>query len=72
MKEKNYARLRGRTIEKGMSQKDVAKQIGMSETTYSLKLNGRYPFKQSEMQKIINLLSIPVDEIGSYFFTQKV
>ena len=72
MKEKNYAKLRGRTIEKGMSQKDVAKQIGMSETTYSLKLNGRYPLKQSEMQKIINLLSIPVDEIGSYFFTQKV
>lgn len=35
MKEKNYAKLRGRTIEKGMSQKDVAKQIGMSETTYS-------------------------------------
>ncbi|WP_368233795.1 DUF739 family protein [Anaerotruncus rubiinfantis] len=72
MSEKDYSKLRGRTVEMGLSQKDVAERIGISETTYSLKLNGRYPFKQSEIQNIVNLLCIPADEIGTYFFTQKV
>lgn len=72
MSEKDYAKLRGRAVEMGLSQKDIAQQIGISGTTYSLKINGRYPFKQSEIQKIVNLLSIPADEIGTYFFTQKV
>ncbi len=69
---KDYSKLRGRMKELGFIQKEVAKYAKMTETTYSQKLNGHYPFKQSEIQSISTLLHIPANEIGTYFFTDKV
>lgn len=68
----DYSKLKGKTKEMGFTQKEVAECADMSETTYSLKLNGKYPFKQDEIQRIIAFLSISQDEIGAYFFTLKV
>lgn len=72
MPEMDYSRLSGRIREYGYSQKTLAHEIGVSEGQFSQKMNGNYPFKQSEIGKICDKLQIDSAEIGSYFFTPKV
>lgn len=72
MRLKDYSKLKGRTKEFGLSQGDVARFAHMSESTYSLKLKGQYPFRQNEMDAIIELLQIPPEHLSEFFFTNKV
>ena len=72
MPEMDYSRLFGRIAEKGFSQKSLAAAIGISEGQMSLKLTGKYAFKQSDIRKICEELDIGAELIGEYFFTPKV
>lgn len=65
----DYSRLKGRTKEVGLRQEDIGGDIGLTPTTYSLKLNNKAEFKQSEIEDICKLLEIPFVDIPSYFFT---
>ena len=67
----NYNPLIGRIREKGMTQKDFAKMIGISESHLSRKLSGEFDFRQEEMQKICEVLHIKAADIGKYFFSAK-
>lgn len=64
----NYAKLLGRIVEKVGTQRDFANRIGLSERSVSLKLNGKVGWKQNEIVKACEVLSIKDDEIHSYFF----
>lgn len=68
----DYSRLKGRTKEAGLRQEDVGNAIGLTATTYSLKLNGKAEFRQSEIDGICKFLRIPYADIPSYFFTERV
>lgn len=68
----NYGSLRGLVREKGLTQGQLAKIAGISETQLSAKLNGRFQFTQNDILKIADVLCIPVSEIGRYFFADKV
>jgi len=68
----DYSKLRGKMREEGQRQEDVGRAAGMTPTTYSLKLNGRAEFRQSEIESICDFLHIPYADIHSYFFTPKV
>lgn len=65
----NYAKLRGRIVERGLTQKSLASIIGASESQFSQKMSGKYPFKQTEIERICDALQISADEIGTYFFS---
>lgn len=65
----NYARLLGRITEKVGTQGKFAETIGLSERSVSLKLNGKVGWKQTEIERACEVLSIPCSEIGSYFFS---
>ncbi len=67
----DYGKLLGKIRETGLTQKAVAEHIGLTESHFSRKLSGEFAFKQSEIQRICNLLNISADEIGAYFFTPK-
>lgn len=64
----DYAKLKGKITEKCGAQNVFAKKMGLSIRTVSLKLNNKITFKQSEIQKAIEILDIPGDEIQDYFF----
>lgn len=64
----NYSALLGLMREKGYSQERLAAAADMSLTQLSGKLNGRYPFKQKDIQNICNVLDIMPTDIGRYFF----
>lgn len=68
----DYSKLLGRIKECGYTQKTLAKEIGITESSMSLKLTNETPFKQIEIRLICKVLKIQDNEIGVYFFTPKV
>lgn len=70
--EYDYSKLRGKIIEKYSNNGNFANEIGISERTLSLKLHNKIAFKQTEIDKAILLLDIPIEEISEYFFKKKV
>lgn len=65
----NANRIRGRIAEMGMTQKQVAEKIGMSEKTFSIKMNNG-KFGLDEADKMIEVLKI--EEPEKYFFNGDV
>jgi hypothetical protein len=65
----NYAKLKGRIVEKFETQSEFAKALGMSEHTLSGKLNNKGYFRQDQINKAISLLEIENDQATIYFFT---
>lgn len=47
---------------------NFAEVMGMSRSALSHKLNGLVPWKHSEIEKVCNLLDIPMTLVGEYFF----
>ena len=43
----------------GLSKKDVARALGLSEQGFLLKLNNKTEFKASEIRKMCDLLKLP-------------
>lgn len=58
--------LRGRIAEKGYTQREVAKMIGITYQSFSEKINNKSNFKVSEIIKLCNILDI--SDKDSYFF----
>ena len=68
----DYSKLLGRIKECGYTQETLAKRIGIAESSMCLKLNNKADFKKLEIFLICKTLGIKINEIGTYFFTQKV
>lgn len=64
----NYSKLLGRMKECGLTQEQLAKEIGKNKSTISAKLNNQFSFTQEEIDAICRVLDISNDEIGEYFF----
>lgn len=64
----NFSKLLGRIREKGYTQESLAAEISMDKSVLSLKLNNKRPFRQKEIERICQILDIPFEEIGEYFF----
>jgi transcriptional regulator with XRE-family HTH domain len=64
----NYAKLRGRIREKGLSEAALAARIGIAKSSLSLKLNNRLAFGQNEIFDCAKELDIALAEIPQYFF----
>ena len=68
----DYSKLSGKIVEKYGTQYNFSIALGLSERSLSLKLNNRVPWKSTELQKAIEQLDIPKEEIGEYFFNLEV
>lgn len=68
----DYRKLRGRIIEKYGSQTAFVEKYGVSENTFSMKMNNKIRFTSDDIIKISEMLDIPKEDVGVYFFTQKV
>ena len=67
----NYSALIGKIIEKYGNRYAFAYAIGLSERSLSLKLNNKVSWKDKEIAKACELLSIPKEEIQVYFLIMK-
>lgn len=68
----DYSRLRGKIVEICKTNREFAKQIGLSERTVSLKLNNLAPFTQQDIEKSVKVLNLTADDVQDYFFTKEV
>lgn len=68
----DYSKLRGKIREVFHTERDFAKELGLSKTSLSAKLNGRVEFTQTEIAKATSLLGIPPENIAEIFFAAKV
>lgn len=68
----DYRRLKGRIKEMYGTQNEFAEAVGLSFVSISKKLNNLRQFKQSDIDKITEVLNIPKEEIPIYFFTLEV
>ncbi len=67
----DHAKLRGRIIEKYGTQAEFAKAFGISENSFSMKMNNKSRFGSDDIIKMTAMLDIKKEDIGSYFFTLK-
>ena len=68
----DYRPLRGRIRMEGKTETETAKMAGLSSSGLSARLNGTQEFRQSEIWKMCEVLTIQPEEIARYFFTPKV
>lgn len=68
----DYSMLWGKIKQSGLTQQRLAKKIGISTTSLSLKINNHKQFTQKEILKISNAIGIATKDIPKYFFKQKV
>ena len=64
-----YKALRIKIMEKDITQREVARQAGISPSTMSARMSGQRPFDAQEMQSIGEILDISPQEYWQYFFS---
>ena len=67
-----YSKLKGRIVEIYGTQAAFAKALGSTEVTVTNKLAGKSQFSQSDIVQWCNTLGIAADDVGVYFFAQKL
>ena len=65
----NSRKIKGRLVELGLTQKDVAEKIGVAQPTVNQKINNIRPMDLQEAEAIADLLKISPREFVEYFFT---
>ena len=68
----DYSRLLGKIKEKCDTQYEFARQMGMSRTSLSKRLNNLINFTSDEILRACKILDINDTDIPLYFFTAKV
>lgn len=68
----DYSKLLGRVIEKCGTRRNFANQMHLSERSVSLKLNNKVDFTQKEICLASSILDIPLKDIHTFFFADKV
>lgn len=67
----NYNKIKGRMRELGVSQRELAKELRLTEYIVNRKLSGKSQIKLSEAKKISEVLKFK-DEFFDYFFSDWV
>ncbi len=65
----NVNKIKGRMRELQIVQADVAKRLGIAESTASQKINGKRPMDLEEAMELADMLRIDSGEFGVYFFS---
>jgi len=68
----DYSALEGKIKQYYDTQENFANEIPMARSTLNLKLNGNVDFSSQNIYRMSYLLKIPIEEIGLYFFKEKV
>lgn len=68
MREIVLKKLRIRILEYYDTQRSFAEALGMSQNLLSYRLQGRTQFRSDEIYKVCQMLDIPQEQIGEYFF----
>ena len=68
----NTNKVRGRMVEKGMTQQDAANYLGIAQATFSQKINNVRPMDLNEAEKLAEFLDITDSEFALFFLAKPV
>ncbi len=68
----NSNKIKGRMVELGITQKDVAKTLNIAPPTVSQKINNIRPMDLDEAEALARMLKIQSVEFADYFFSDTV
>lgn len=68
----NSNKIKGRMVEMGITQRDVARTLNIAPPTVSQKINNVRPMDLDEAEALAKMLKIQMDEFGTYFFSDTV
>ncbi len=69
----NTLKLRALLIENNLTNEDIAKKLGISKQSFSMKINNKREFKTSEIYKLSRFLNLSnSSDIMSIFFANRV
>lgn len=63
-----YAKLRSRIKEKYGTEGNFSTALGITQMSLSRKFNGKTQFSSNDIKQMSELLDIPLEEAGQYFF----
>lgn len=63
-----YAKLRGRIKEKYGTECKFSEALGITQMSLSRKFSGKTQFSSNDIKRMSDLLDIPLEEAGQYFF----
>lgn len=72
MRRYDYSKLRGRIKEKLGTEGEFSRRLGRTQNYVSKVFNNATYFGQDDISNGAEILDIPFDEIGVYFFAQEV
>ncbi len=58
-----YPKLKGKRVELGYTQLELASKLGISVSAYSMKEKGRREFKIDEISNLLNILNCKYEDI---------
>ena len=64
----NLNKLRGKRVELGFSQEELAKLLSINPVTYQRKESGVREFTSSELSKLGSILKLTLREVNDIFF----
>lgn len=65
----NRDELRAEIAKKNVTKTQIAEALGISRTGLSLKLSGNHEFKESEIKRLVDVLSLTPDDVNRIFLT---
>ena len=68
----NVPELRAAAARAGITNRDLAASLGLSEQAYYNKINGKAEFKNSEIKKLAHILALTMDAVNNIFFDSEV
>ena len=69
----NTLKLRALLVENNLTNEDIAKQLGISKQSFSMKINNKREFKASEINKLSMLLNLSNScDVITIFFANRV
>lgn len=68
----NLKKLRIARLERELSQKDLARKIGVHELTYSRKERGQREFTRTEIDNLAAALDLTNSEVNEIFFDSRI
>lgn len=68
----NSPEFRAAVARRGKTNRELARELGISETAFSNKVWGRSQFKNSEIKKLTGILELSMEDVNTIFFDSAV
>lgn len=68
----NSNKIKGRMVELGITQKDIARELRIAPPTVSQKINNVRPMDLNEAEILARMLRIDAEDFATYFFAGTV